>query len=114
MNSLKAVIEMTNELKPCPFCGVPESEDTVNFDHHADGCYLKLIELNIRIAYKNSIYGTNFNRIPEACVLEAWNTRAERTCTVDYPNDARMCSECAHYVAPNSRYCSHCGAKVVE
>ena len=122
---------MSNELKPCPFCGVPENRDTTNFDHHKDGCYLKLIELNIHIAYKNSIYGTNFNRIPEACVLEAWNTRAERTCHDVEADDEQFfrCSQCGCEVmlhvevhtstwnalwAGELNYCPNCGAKVVE
>lgn len=42
------------------------------------------------------------------------NTRAERTCTVEYPDDARMCSRCGYHVDRSSLFCKHCGAKVVE
>ena len=37
-----------------------------------------------------------------------------RECRVEYPEDARMCSECHYYIGPNNVYCGHCGAKVTN
>lgn len=72
------------ELKPCPFCGVPESDETVNFDHHKDDCYLKmtlnsLCKTVAHYAMEISRDGFVDERLytPEQ-IHEAWNTRAER------------------------------------
>lgn len=61
--------------------------------------------------------------------IEAWNTRAERTCRRMPADDGAVmvmrgglamefpyfeCSECGAYVMDNARYCPNCGAKVVE
>lgn len=44
--------------------------------------------------------------------IEAWNTRAERTCK---NRGGHMgCSECGWYLNENARYCDGCGAKVVD
>lgn len=52
--------------------------------------------------------------------IEAWNTRAERTCNIKWNKElfCYVCDACDHIsmMAPNSHpnYCPNCGAKVVE
>lgn len=104
------------ELKPCPFCGG---------EAHT---------------YKNQLWHVACERARHGCVtmsafgteaeaVEAWNTRAERTCTMLRLTDCTcqymhryLCSECGEYneqptvmgksTPPN--YCPNCGAKVVD
>lgn len=99
------------ELRPCPFCGATEPtvhildapESLVACDYRKGGC---------------GASGRPFNTDKQA--IEAWNTRAERTChtTWDIELTGRLrfkCSECGAVsldVAP--RYCPACGARVVE
>lgn len=57
--------------------------------------------------------------------IDAWNTRAERTCRI-VPNGhlftlsdgtelyESACSECGAYLGDEDNYCSICGAKVIE
>lgn len=75
---------MSNELLNCPFCGVPESEDTVNFDHHKDDCYLKMTLNSLCKTvgrYVDEISRDGFvdeKHYPFDQIKAAWNTRAER------------------------------------
>lgn len=107
----------------CPFCGgravldeyaCGEMNITVE---HADGCWLTEYEgvLDVLVTEKSAY-------------VEAWNTRAERTCTAHIGDgDTRgwwVCDSCGDLFdslsalackkrkAPN--YCPNCGAKVVE
>lgn len=120
---------MNNELKPCPFCGgeaeVWECEeeldildpqslgylDTKYCTVHCVGC--EVCEIVIGRAKKDE-------------AINAWNTRAERTChpvekfSEDSPFPVMVCSECGrplHYDEYREMdyqpYCG-CGAKVVE
>ena len=98
------------ELKPCPFCG---GEASIFGDESTDtwnvfcGNGLCPAEPGTAICFS------------EREAIEAWNTRAERTC---HNADDRkvfwfICSECggtrklAHMVG---NYCPYCGAKVVK
>lgn len=113
---------MTDELKPCPFCGGENVEtsykDTFNGDFRrgvycADCC--------------GGIY-PYYDTKTEA--IDAWNTRAERTTPMYRDNHGIWhCENCEHGAdrltgsdgaldawadswAPN--YCPNCGAKVVD
>lgn len=128
------------ELKPCPFCGVPESEDRVNFDHHKDDCYLKmtlnsLCKTVARYAMEISHDGLvdEGSCTPEQ-IHRAWNTRTERTCHPvrrsgkSFSEEEKKttldacCSECRGFLGEAwevfececDLFCSGCGAKVVE
>ena len=112
---------MRSELKPCPFCG---GED---LDVHVGASFGRLHE-NVTITCNDcigSIYGGTEQR-----AIAAWNTRAERTCTVKphgyliingEDSDMRCwsCSECAYgwHISDYDKqfsYCPNCGAEVVE
>lgn len=116
------------ELKPCPFCGVPESDETVNFDHHKDDCYLKMTLNSVYKAvwrFASEIQRAGFfddELYTPAQIHEAWNTRAERTCHLERipyepgEYEGMRCSVCktTDLDMGEGPYCSVCGAKVVE
>ena len=102
---------MMDELKPCPFCGGEASTRLFYKGKYRVHC-------NACDAHSGDVCDT------EADAIDAWNTRAERTCTQIDVTDTRKpytthmteCSECGgvlaldEYRAPN--YCPQCGAKV--
>lgn len=107
------------ELKPCPFCGGgTHYYAPAPIDHHiqCEKCFAET---------------GGFSSKEEA--IEAWNTRAERTCHPvsksgeEFSFEDRSstltawCSECHEYLGEacdvfsyHDRFCSGCGAKVVE
>ena len=104
---------MTNELKPCPFAKPGE-------DHHTE----------IVTAMGESwglcscgATGPTFSGVDsERKAIEAWNTRAERTCHLERipyepgEYEGMRCSVCktVDLEMGEGPYCSGCGAKVVE
>lgn len=109
---------MNNELKPCPFCGASYDKDEDDFVYAADHdnwCPLR------GMAYGG--YGLTVGDTEEE--IDAWNTRAERTCKM-IPNGETdfaatlACSVCGNVEsvyaisADEFNYCPSCGAKVVE
>lgn len=101
------------ELKPCPFCG-GEAE----FYPAAcieQGWYIATVQCVSCAAQVCSKPGLDrAEQEANESAIKAWNTRAERTCHAEYPDDARMCSICAYHIGLHDLFCSHCGAKVVE
>ena len=96
---------MSNELKPCPFAKPGEVHHTRTITAVGESWVLCSCGAS----------GPTFSGVDsERKAIEAWNTRAERTCHVEYPDDARMCSICAYHIGLHDLFCSHCGAKVVE
>lgn len=116
-----------SELKPCPFCGGEASIEYENYDFDGGNwwlireadvvcreCGLVFHVENESREYQHGEHCLDF-------IIEAWNTRAERTCVVHRrgsSTDNRECSECgASYrgdVLYPLNYCPNCGAKVVE
>jgi hypothetical protein len=118
-----------NELKHCPFCGgeadiSDEGTGTEPFRYWVyclnNACFVE----------GTATYAT------EAQAIEAWNTRAEQTCTVTYDFNCSNCGKqigvvrnCEmyetcdgqqawksldHKVCDVPNYCPNCGAKVVS
>lgn len=76
-------------VKPCgrgflPFCGVPETDNTTNFNHHDDGCYLKMAHANLVVAIANKYEAANLKApYSDKSLEKAWNSCAERTCETE-------------------------------
>src|SRR5574344_965151 len=110
---------MSEELKPCPFCGSEarfvKVSDTMGS--------MKLTAWKVQCSkcwcspYPNNAHGD------KNVVAQQWNTRAERTCHVvripmpSYPNMGE-CSECGwssdNWTNERFAHCPGCGAKVVD
>ena len=105
-----------SDLKPCPFCG---GEANV-IDHHND-------DGSVSVGCNNDtclgFSGLGWLYKTEAGAIAAWNSRAERTCKMEYSGgvheflslDTWTCSECGceMYDVAEPRYCPNCGCKVV-
>lgn len=98
---------MSNELKPCPFCGGEAA-------FGANSCqgfeYVRCVSCKARTW---SCYNTKEQ------AAEAWNTRAERTCKPKWERDSQgyltlVCDMCHKPIDYTDNFCAKCGAKVVE
>lgn len=104
---------MSDELKPCPFCGGAAHASLAAYASGAtahalcDGCGAAVLG-----------YGRGERGLRDA--VKRWNRRAERTCRDLNPPSCRdfECSECGESseftpcFMPN--YCPNCGARVEE
>lgn len=102
---------MSNELKPCPFAKPGEVHHTRTITAVGESWVLCSCGAS----------GPTFSGVDsERKAIEAWNTRAERTCHINWDKElfCFACDSCDHIsmMAPDSRptYCPNCGAKVVE
>lgn len=117
---------MMSELKPCPFCGCDDAglaRVKTIFDH-VTGYLVLCPDCGCTVGFNTDTEFTAFTDFStEQEAIDAWNTRAERTCRpiemicetlpgTDCP--AWKCSECGELFEEGARYCSQCGAKVVE
>lgn len=113
---------MSNELKPCPFCGNKsiwlEDIDVRGMDSY----YAVCVECGAKSGYEDT---------PEKAT-EKWNARAERTCHALPPTVNRICtvtdvptgfsrqfeywrcSECGTNNVDGAWRCMKCGAKLKE
>lgn len=101
---------MSEELKPCPFCGSKKV-----------GCYESW---SLWACQCNECGATMLKRGDKEDAIEAWNQRTERTCRI-VPHGhlftlsdgtelyESACSECGAYLGDEDNYCGACGAKVV-
>ena len=102
-----------SELKPCPFCGRDKYLRMHRRKHrdYPEGMYaIKCTRCGIRGRYQ----------LTERRAIDAWNTRAERTCTrekhgVKTDGSWRLrCSLCGYGIGDKRfNYCPNCGARVV-
>lgn len=92
------------ELKPCPFCGSTNLKQGYVITAPVIECG------NCHAISPNHIDKT------EEDIIEAWNTRYERTCHAsDLYDNVFECSECGCMDTDGIRnYCPDCGAKVIE
>ena len=117
-------VVVMEELKPCPFCGdVPELVPMFSMFGTLDGFVVKH-ECEVLGALIQAPMTWTGNNAEHA--VEAWNTRAERTCTNELDVWHRFeCSACGCEVEGGDEmghrcstgafnYCPNCGARVVE
>ena len=109
---------MPIELKPCPFCGGKAEKNTV----HDLGVHAGHIHCG-KCGARTAAYFIGKDEGAEFVVIEAWNKRAERTCTMTYdeewsgeelyPTEAFICSECGGMTVEGMpKFCPNCGARV--
>ena len=106
---------MTDELKPCPFCGgeakikcgeIVNRYNTAVYRHYHVECMSCGVDTR------------NFDTDDEA--IEAWNRRTDRTAKVqELPRRSETsldwegkCSNCGAYTIHDMNYCFECGAKL--
>lgn len=113
-------------LLPCPFCG--GEARTMKQYRWWVFCPECMCDLGFEGMDENGCYG---HYDTEAEAIEAWNTRAERTCHDDGDPRDFCCSECGarmftdvndtytmisndeQTIIKHPNYCSNCGAKVI-
>lgn len=111
---------MTEELKPCPFCGSePFMEKSTRYpkprQEPVDG---------YTVVCKNfdciGCMSDNWYRRSEKAAAKEWNTRYKRTCHQTNEGDCIKCSECGNFTTTRTvskrfmpRFCGSCGAEVV-
>lgn len=116
------------ELKPCPFCGCGDAGivRTKTIFDHVLGFMVLCPDCGGTVGFNTDTEFTAFTDFgTEQEAVDAWNTRAERTCRMEYnedwsgdelyPTEACQCAVCGRITQeglPN--YCPNCGAKVVE
>ena len=123
---------MSYELKPCPFCG-GEAETWSNYFDEKDMTLWQVRCKERPYAVEHPCYTADsfVSFTTEAEAVEAWNTRAERTCTFSkceksgdpYPT-CSACGyetdlhECEWYMDDafeyEKKFCPNCGARVME
>ena len=106
-----------NDLKLCPFCGSEALIDRVNVG--AD--YKPWYWWTVHCANRECVCADLCHEYEtEAKAIEAWNTRAERTCkrVLFEPTGVLVCSECGAGMPKQLdkycylHYCPNCGARV--
>lgn len=91
-----------SELLSCPFCGEKARID--RYEH-----FYRVLCMDCP-ASTEWLYS-------EQEAIDAWNTRAERTCHAVFDDSnwyKWICSECGQPIDRADNYCFSCGAKVVE
>lgn len=120
---------MTDELKPCPFCGVVSDQV---YDHK-EACFLRMtIVFNEWIMRSRLIDGFKDPKpYSEEEMKEAYQTRHKQTCrnvykekrhVMDQCNNGFECSECGNVIEDYEHYsvkgtfnvCPNCGAEVAD
>lgn len=96
---------MSEELRPCPFCG----GEAAIYEPLATSFWF------VRCSDGDTCSTCGPDRETRSAAIEAWNTRAERTCRYEHIEGTWYKTSCGEryngVVLPN--YCPNCGAKVV-
>lgn len=96
------------ELKPCPFCGGRPIILNAPWAKYR-GDYMKQVHCKSTHCVTLGLFRD------EEEAIEAWNTRAERTCKPKPGNlQGIVVCECGDPFPEYYEYCPYCGAKVVE
>ena len=128
-----------SELRECPFCGgevsietyenpMPYTNDTGKtlWRDEPEGYVIecknhKWSNSKHPLAGDLALYSWDTSEESKSALIEAWNTRAERTCEnmaeqcFREAYNAFLCSRCgANTAYTNVDYCPNCGAKVVS
>lgn len=95
------------KLKPCPFCG----DEADWYEVRPGYGYVSCCACDASIGV--------IDALPKQDAIDAWNTRAERTCRMETEESCQnwnSCSECDadYYTDQPINYCPNCGAKVVK
>lgn len=97
---------MMIKLKPCPFCG-----------GEAHVVALQSMPPSFQVLHVCEVAAKRPTDTAEEAI-EAWNTRAERTCRVEKsPDGYGWNGECGNFFPPSvppRNFCPRCGGKVVE
>lgn len=115
-----------SELKPCPFCGGEAHVVEGMYNSYQEGYAVRCRHCALTLGASGRLgecYEWSCCYENEAEAIEAWNTRAERTCHGESDLSEWVCSECQCWIplgltpenikhASEWRYCPHCGAKV--
>lgn len=105
------------ELKPCPFCG---EEAEIHEPTQLEVEWFVTCIYCTKCGMQKCTPDGKDHTPEEAteAAIEAWNTRAERTCHVKTLPLSEFtefeCSKCCGTIRQLSNYCPHCGAKVVS
>lgn len=125
--SMKMTMAEFVGLKPCPFCGgeakVYEMQYGVDGQYSVFGVFCVDDSNSELIGLSKYQHGHFIDNFPtEAEAIAAWNTRAERTCKMNYSGgvpdfvslDTWTCTECGSpiYNDCEPSYCEFCGARV--
>lgn len=107
---------MTDELKPCPFCGGDAETCSYYFEEKDMTLWqVRCKERPCKVEHPCYTADSFISFATEAEAVEAWNTRAERTCRYEHIEGTWYKTSCGKrydgVVPPN--YCPDCGAKVV-
>lgn len=99
---------MSEELRPCPFCG----GEAAIYEPLATSFWF------VRCSDGDTCSTCGPDRETRSAAIEAWNTRAERTCRYEPTNRCtHVCTSCGREVETlhlGYNYCPNCGAKVVS
>ncbi len=105
---------MSEELRPCAFCGHDEARVIVVDEVTDAGCEDATVPLYAASCPYCGASGPM--ALSEGEAVEAWNRRAERTCHMVDNGCELCCSECdcRHDYDDEPNYCHNCGARVVD
>lgn len=112
-----------SELLPCPWCGSDIRLSPINVPWSDNEPCWAIWHVDGTKAYEDKCPMEMGGYDTEAEAVEAWNTRAERTCnriTLGLEREREVatvswiCSACRKHMNKDHNYCPNCGAKVVS